>query len=72
VAVRPVIRILLVALAVFVGWRVGTDVGLLVGVAWDEATGNDWVSNALLTIPLGGLIGTLAMLFIGLRLTRSR
>ena len=70
--VRLLVRIILVTLAVLVGWRVGPDVGLLFGVAWDQATGNDFVSSALLAIPLGGLIGILAMLFIGLRLTRCR
>ena len=67
---RRIVRIVLVALALIVGWRAGSDLGLLVGVALDQATRNDFVSNALLTIPLGGLIGTLAMLLIGLRLTR--
>ncbi len=66
------LRIALVAASVFAGWLIGTNVGVLVGLAWDNASGYDWVSNALLTIPLFGLAGMLAMLFIGLRLTRSR
>ena len=67
-----IVRTLVAALSVVVGWLGGTEVGLLVGLAWDKATANDFVSNALLTIPLFGLIGTAVMLAIGLRLTRSQ
>jgi hypothetical protein len=70
--VQALLRFGLVVAAIVVGWMAGTDLGLIAGLVWDEATANDFVSNAMLTIPLGGLIGPVLMGWLAIRLIRPR
>ncbi len=65
------LRVFLGAAAVVFGWFIGTEVGLLAGLAIDNASPDEvFVSAALLTIPIGGLTGSAAGLWLAYRILR--
>ena len=64
------VRAAIVAIAAVAGWIVGTGLGLATGIALDMLTGNDWVSWALLTIGIGGLLCIALAIWLGWRLAR--
>ena len=64
------VRGAIVAIAAFAGWIVGNGLGYAAGIALDIGTGNDWVSWALVTIPLAGLICISLGVWLGWRLAR--
>ena len=64
------VRAGILALAAVAGWIIGNGLGYAAGIALDIATGNDWVSWALMTIPLAGLICMVLGVLLGWRLAR--
>lgn len=70
--VRIAIRVAIAALAPLGGWLVGGLIGLLVGLGIDAASPDEaFVSAALMTIGLGGLMGLVVGGWVGARVLVS-
>ena len=64
------VRAFIVLTAAIAGWIIGNGLGYAAGRALDAATGNDWVSWVLLTIPLMGFVCIALAAWLGSQLAR--